>query len=82
MTALSLRRLGLMYKRLAIAQGFEDERDLKLSQTAFYSGARGVLRVLDQMLSDSDYDELHETIARHGRRIRAIQGRRPRASRH
>ncbi len=83
MTALSLRRLWLIYKRTAIAQGTGDsKRDLVLAHVAFYSGARGVLRVLDQMRSDGDYDELHETIARHGRRIKAIQGRRPRARRH
>ncbi len=83
MTALSLRRLWLIYKRTASAQGTGDsERDLALAHVAFYSGARGVLRVLDQMRSDGDYDELHETIARHGQRIRALQGRRPRARQH
>jgi hypothetical protein len=33
------------------------------------------------MLSDGDYDELHETIARHGWRIKAIQRLQPRAKR-
>ncbi len=79
MTALSLRRLWLIYKRTTIAQGIGDSRrDLALAHIAFYSGARGVLRVLDQMLSDGDYDDLHETIARQGRAIRALQGRRRR----
>ncbi len=64
------------YKRTTIAQGIGDsKRDLALAHIAFYSGAQGVLRVLDQMLSDGDYDDLHETIARQGRAIRALRGR-------
>ncbi len=83
MTALSLRRLRLIYKRTAIAQGIGDnKRDLVLAHAAFCRGARGVLRVLDKMIKDGDYDELHETIARHGRRIRAIQVQQPRTRRH
>jgi hypothetical protein len=76
MTALSLRRLWLIYKRTTLAQGIGDsKRDLALAHIAFYSGARGVLRVLDQMLSVGDYDDLHETIASQGRAIRALRGR-------
>ena len=48
MTVLSLRRLWTIYKRTAIAQGTgANKRDLALAQVAFYSGARGVLKVLD-----------------------------------
>jgi len=36
----------------------------------------------EQMLSDGDYDELHETIARHGWRIKAIQRLQPRLRQH
>jgi hypothetical protein len=78
--ALSLRRLWTIYKRTAIAQGTGvGKRDLALSQVAFYAGARGVLKVLDHMLAESDYEGLHKAIQQHGRLINAIQGRRPRA---
>ncbi len=82
MTALSLRRLWTIYKRTALAGGTGNERDAVLLQAAFYSGARGVLKVLDHMLSEGDYDGLHRTIERHGRQIKAVQGRRPRERRH
>jgi hypothetical protein len=49
---------------------------------AFYSGARGVLKVLDHMIEQGDYEALHKVIARHGRQINKIQARRPRAWRH
>jgi hypothetical protein len=49
---------------------------------AFYSGARGVLKVLAHLIEQGDYEELHETIRRHGRLIEKIQRRRPRARRH
>jgi hypothetical protein len=42
-------------------------RDLALAHGAFYSGARGVLKVLDHMLEHGDIDELHRTIQRQGR---------------
>jgi hypothetical protein len=39
-TTLSLRRLWLIYKRTAIAHGTgAGNRELAISQTAFYSGA-------------------------------------------
>jgi hypothetical protein len=82
-TALSLRRLWIIYKRTAITQATGvGKRDLALSQVAFYSGARGVLRVLDHMIAEGDYEALHKAIARHGRLIKQIQARRPRARRH
>jgi hypothetical protein len=33
---------------------------------AFYSGARAILKVLDHLVEDGDYEGLHNTIARHG----------------
>jgi hypothetical protein len=82
-TTLSLRRLWSIYKRTAIAQGTSvSERDLALSQLAFYSGARGVLKVLDHMIAEGDYEELHRAIVRHGRLLKRIQARNPRARRH
>jgi len=82
MAALSLRRLWTLYKRAALAHSTGSKRDLALSQVAFYSGARGVLKVLDHMIAESDYEGLHRAIARQGRQIRKIQARRPRARRH
>jgi hypothetical protein len=82
-TAFSLRRLWTIYKRTAIAQGTgAGKRDLALSQVAFYAGARGVLKVLDHMIAEGDYEAVHNAIARHGRLIKQIQARRPRARRH
>jgi hypothetical protein len=83
LTALSLRRLWSIYKRTAIAQGTGvGKRDLALSQVAFYAGARGVLKVLDHMIAEGDYDALHRAIQSHGRLIKRIQARRPSARRH
>jgi hypothetical protein len=82
-TTLSLRRLWSIYERTAIAQGTgASKRGLSLSQLAFCSGARGVLKVLDHMIAEGDYEALHNAIVRHGRLINAIQARRPRAPRH
>jgi hypothetical protein len=82
MTTLSLRRLWTIYKRTALAHGTGSKRDLLLSQVAFYSGARGVLKVLAYMIEHGDYDELHKVIQRQGRQIKALQGLRLRARRH
>lgn len=83
MTALSLRRLWVIYRRTAIAQGTgASKRDLALAQVAFYGGARGVLKVLDRMIAEGDYEALHKVIQRQGRMINAIQARNPRARRH
>jgi hypothetical protein len=82
-TTLSLRRLWTIYKRTAIAHGTSiSKRELALTQLAFYSGARGVLRVLDHMIAEGDYESLHKTIVRHGRLLKRIQARNPRARRH
>ena len=83
MATLSLRRLWTIYKRTAVAQGFGSrKRDLALAHVAFYSGARGVLRVLDHMLEHGETDAALRTIRRFGRQVKAIQGQRPRARRH
>lgn len=68
MVGLSLRRLWTIYKRTALAQGTgARKRDLSLSQLAFYTGARGVLRVLDHMIAEGDCEGLHKVIQRHRR---------------
>jgi hypothetical protein len=81
MTTLSLRSLWRIYKRTCVPVG-TGKRDLAITQLAFYSGARGVLRVLAHLIEQREYEELHETIRRHGRLIERIQGRRSRARRH
>jgi hypothetical protein len=82
-TALSLRRIWSIYKRTAIAQRTgASKRDLALSQLAFYAGARGVLKVLDHMIAEGDHGGLHKAIQRHGRLLKRIQARNPRARRH
>jgi hypothetical protein len=81
MTTLSLRRLWTIYKRTAMGGGrgpLKRDPEQVLVQNAFYCGARGVLQVLAYMLEHGDYEELHRTIERQGRQIRAIRGKRPR----
>jgi hypothetical protein len=75
---LSLRRLWTIYKRTAVTRGLS-KPDLAGTQLAFYSGARGVLKVLAYLIEHGDYEELHETIERHGRQIERMRSRRPRA---
>jgi hypothetical protein len=78
-TKLSLRALWTVYKRTAIAQGIgSSRRDLTLANVAFYSGARGVLRVLDYMLEHGEQEKALRTIRRFGRQIKVIQGQRTR----
>jgi len=81
-TKLSLRSLWKIYKRTCVVAGSGNKRDLAITQLAFYSGARGVLRVLAHLIAQGEYEELHETIRRHGRLIEKIQGRPLRARRH
>ena len=76
-TSLSLRRLWMLYKGLAMEHGTNSRRDLILMQDAFYSGARGVLKVPEHMLRHGKQEELNEAIRRHGRQIDRIRGRRP-----
>ena len=78
---LSLRRLWTIYKRTAITRGLS-RRELASTHLAFYTGARGVLKVLAYLIEHGDYEGLHETIKRHGRQIERVRSRRPRAKSH
>ena len=78
---LSLRRLWIIYKRTAL-KGGSSQRERLNTQLAFYSGARGVLKVLAYLMERGDYEELHNTIRREGRQIDKIPARRPRPRRH
>jgi hypothetical protein len=71
----------MIYKRTAVDRG-ASRGDLARAQLAFYSGARGVLKVLAYLIEHGHYEELHTTIKRHGRQIEKLQARRPRARRH
>jgi hypothetical protein len=79
---LSLRRLWTIYKRTSVVAGTGGKRDVAITQLAFYSGARGVLKVLAYLLERGELEELHETIRRHGRQVEKLRGRRLRARRH
>jgi hypothetical protein len=81
-TQLSLRSLWKIYKRTCIVAGTASKRELAMTQLAFYSGARGVLKVLAHLIERGEYEGLHETIRRQGRLLETIQGRRRRARRH
>ena len=81
MDTLSLRRLWTIYKRTVVEPG-ATRRDLLRAQLAFYSGARGVLKVLRYLIERGEYEELHATIKRHGRRIEKIEFGRQRTRRH
>jgi hypothetical protein len=41
-----------------------------------------LLKVFDHMIAEGDYEELHRAIVRHGRLLKRIQSRNPRARRH
>jgi hypothetical protein len=81
MATLSLRRLWIIYKRTAL-KGGASQRERLDTQLAFYSGARGVLKVLAYLMERGDYEELHATIKRHGQQIETIRSRRTRAKSH
>ena len=57
-------------------RGTGGKRDVAITQLAFYSGARGVLKVLAYLIDRGDYEELHATINRYGRQIEKMDGRR------
>lgn len=83
MVTLSLRRLWTLHKRTAVAQGFgSSKRDLAFAHLAFYSGARGVLRVLDHMIEHGETDTAVRTIRQFGKQIKMLHGLRPRVRRH
>ena len=77
-THLSLRRLWTIYRRAATAQGAgATRRDLVLAQVAFYSGARGVIKVLDHMIEEGDTVGALRAIRRLARQAQSLQrGRR------
>ena len=82
-STLPLRHLWTTYRRVTLTQGFgikERDASLVLLENAF--GARGVLKVLAHLHERGDYEELHRTIERQGRLLKAIQQRRPRPTRH
>ena len=81
MAILSLRRLWAIYKRTAVEPG-SSNRDLLRTQLAFYSGARGVLKVLAYLIERGDYEELHATIRREGRQVEKLRSRRRRTKPH
>ena len=72
MATLSLGRLCTIYNQTAVGPRSR-KRDLARTQLAFYSAARGVLKVLDYLIEHGDYEELHQTIERHGREIARIR---------
>jgi hypothetical protein len=78
---LSLRRLWTIYKRTAVTRG-SSKREMASTQLAFYSGARGVLKVLAYLIEHGDFEELHDTIKRQGRQIERLRSRRSRAKSH
>jgi GH24 family phage-related lysozyme (muramidase) len=72
--SLSLRKLWALYQRRAVTQRKgRSERDLALAQVAFYSGARGMLRVLAHMIERGDSDAALRTIRRFGKHVKAMQ---------
>jgi len=75
MATLSLRHLWTTCKRIAVEAG-SSKRDLIQTQLAFYSGARGVLKVLAYLIERGEYEELHATIRREARQIDNLQRRR------
>jgi hypothetical protein len=80
MATLSLRRLWIIYKRTALKRS-SSPRERINAQLAFYSGARGVLKVLAYLIEHGEYEELHATIKGQGRQIEKIQSRRQRTRR-
>ena len=81
MATLSLRHLWATYKRIVMDAG-SSKRELIRTQLAFYSGARGVLKVLGYLIERGDYEELHATIRREARQIEKLRSRRRRPKPH
>ena len=69
-----------MYRRLLVEEGF-GRRDKMLAQSAFYAGARCVLRVLN-LVEGGEIEEVKRVISRHARTIRRLQGLLPGKRRH
>jgi hypothetical protein len=69
--------MWVIYKKILMADGDVARRDLILAQTAFYSGARGVLKVLDSMMQQGKIAKMHAAIDTQARQIEKIQRRPP-----
>lgn len=70
---LSLRRLWKVYKQTMVDAGTADRRQVALARDAFYSGAQGVLMVLDHLAQHGRIEEMHDTLR--GGEARSFQGR-------
>ena len=73
----SLPSLWRIYKRPYVVTGTGGKRDLAITQLAFYSGARGVLRVLAHLIEQGEYEATRDNPA-----ARKADPRRLRAKRH
>jgi hypothetical protein len=73
-TQLSLRQLWMTHKEFAAPVIATRYRCL-IARHSFYAGAESALAVLDKMLEDGEYENLHKAIQQHGRRIKAIAKR-------
>lgn len=72
--SLALRKLWAIYERRAVAQCMgSSKRDMALAQVAFYSGARGVLKVLAHMIEHGERDAALRTISRFGKQVSEMQ---------
>jgi hypothetical protein len=73
---LSVRRLWTTYKKLALVRRVgHSDLEILLMNTAFYAGARGVLKVLAELLEHGDLEELHRIVRHQGRQIARIENR-------
>jgi hypothetical protein len=68
---LSLRQLWMTYKEPVIATRYKRV----IARHSFYAGAESARAVLEKMLADGEYENLHKAIQQHGQRIGEI-GRR------
>jgi hypothetical protein len=73
---LSVRRLWTTYRKLALVRRVgHSELEILLMNTAFYAGARGVLKLLAELLERGELEELHRIIQHQGRQIARIENR-------
>jgi hypothetical protein len=77
----SLRKLWTIYKTIMV-KGGASRREQIVAQGAFYSGAWGVLEMMNHLLNEGDYEELERVIRLHARTIQKIRGDAPRKRRH
>ena len=67
--------MWVLYKKILMKVDDLDRRDLLLAQNAFYTGARGILKIFADLIRCGDYDALHSIIERHGRQIERLLSR-------